>query len=489
MTRVDPGPSGDVLVVDDEPGLREVLQIALRRSGLSADLASGCTRALEAIENRASPYPLVITDLVMPDGSGTQVLEAAQARSSETQVIMMTAYSTVESALDAMRRGAYDFVQKPFSPQELGELAKKALEKSSLMVENRRLRAQLNSLAPPPKDDDVLGDSPAMRKVTALVEKAAMTRTTVLITGESGTGKERTAKLLHDMSERASGPFCVVNCGALPEALMESELFGHEKGAFTGAASASLGLFRQAHKGTLFLDEVGELPLSLQVKLLRALQEKKVRPVGGTQELPVDVRVLSATNRDVEAEVEAGTFRQDLYYRLNVIRIELPPLRDRRADVARLAQQMVRKFSAEFDKPVQGLSREAMKALEGYSFPGNIRELENVLERAIALTTSHVIELDDLPEEVAGPRYSDPDVLVELPEAGCDLEAVLADAERNLIRQALARTGGVRKQAAKLLGVSFRSLRYRLAKLELEVEGIVDEDSSDGVDISLTDPK
>ncbi len=461
-----------VLIFDDEPGLREVLQITLRRQGFHVDAMPGCNKAIQAITERETPYPLIITDLVMPDGSGMDVLAAARERTHHTQVIMVTAYSTVESAIEAMRLGAYDFVTKPFSPQEIAQLARKALEKSEIVAENRRLRAHLATLVPPPGEpENLFGESPSMQRVAALVKKAANTKTTVLITGESGTGKERCARVLHELSDRSGGPFCVINCGALPEALMESELFGHEKGAFTGASQSTLGMFRQAQGGTLLLDEVGELPLALQVKLLRVLQERRVRPVGSTQEVEVDVRVLAATNRDVEAGVESGSFRQDLYYRLNVIRVELPPLRERREDIGRLARSMVKRFSNEFDKQVDGLSREALDALETYAFPGNIRELENIMERAVALTSGSRIELDDLPSGVVAGRQSTTPIQGELPESGCDLDGVLADTERHYIRQALDRTGGVRKKAAELLGITFRSMRYRLNKLGMDVDG------------------
>ena len=424
----------------------------------------GVQAAIRALQTRANPFPLVLTDLVMPDGSGMDVLAAARERSHLTQVIVITAYSTVEAAIDAMRQGAYDFVTKPFSPGEIAALAGKALEKSSIVAENARLRAHLASVGPP-ASSRFFGDGAAMRSVVRLVDKAATTRATVLITGESGTGKERVARALHQRGDRASGPFCVVNCGALPEALMESELFGHEKGAFTGASSAAIGMFRQAHGGTLLLDEVGELPLSLQVKMLRVLQERSVRPVGSTTEIPVDVRLLAATNCDVEEAVERGTFRKDLYYRLNVIRIELPPLRDRDGDIRKLAEQMIARFAAELGKEVRGLTPEAVRALDRHTFPGNIRELENMMERAVALAVSGRIGLEDLPDHISGARTSLEPFSSALPEDGCDLDGVLEAVERRLIEQALSRTDGVRMAAAKLLGISFRSLRYRLSKL------------------------
>jgi two-component system response regulator PilR (NtrC family) len=466
-----------ILVVDDEPALRHVLEVTFRRQGYDVVAAAGVKRALEAVRQNPQPFPLVLTDLVMPDGSGIDVLTAAKQRSPATEVIVMTAHSTVEAALDVMRRGAYDFVTKPFSPAEIVALAQKALEKSSIITENQRLRAHLERFEPDGRE--LVETSPAMQRIAELIAKVASTRTTVLVTGESGTGKERVARALHDRSDRASKPFVVVNCGALPEALMESELFGHEKGAFTGAAARSLGLFREADGGTVLLDEVGELPASLQVKLLRVLQERRVRPVGGAMEVPVDVRVLAATNRDVEADVQNGKFRQDLYYRLNVIRIELPPLRDRTGDISRLADRFVRRFAAELGKDVRGLTADALRALDAYSFPGNVRELENMIERGVTLASGPAIGLGDLPAAVSGLSASAAPLLADLPPEGCVLDEVLGEVERRLILQALGRTGGVRKAAAKLLGVSFRQLRYRMAKQALAGEATEPEGDED----------
>ena len=475
---VPPSTATRILVVDDEPGIRQTLAIAFRRQGMDVVTAPGVRDAVEALRQNPQPFPLVLTDLVMPDGSGIEVLMAAKERSTATEVIVMTAHSTVEAALDAMRRGAYDFVTKPFSPAELTTLAQKALEKSSILLENQRLRAHLSRLEP--ETNDIFGTSPAMAKVAELIGKIAPTRTTVLITGESGTGKERVARALHERSDRAKKPFLVVNCGALPEALMESELFGHEKGSFTGAAARTLGIFREAEGGTVLLDEVGELPLTLQVKLLRVLQERKVRAVGSSAEVAVDVRVLAATNRDVEALVREGKLRQDLYYRLNVIRLELPPLRERPGDIPRLAERFVRRFAGELGKDVRGLTPDALRALDTHPFPGNVRELENMMERAVALASGPAIGLGDLPAGVSGLSASPAPLLSELPNEGCALDDVLGEVERRLILQALERTGGVRKAAAKLLGVTFRSLRYRLAKHGLETDAGPDDDEAEG---------
>jgi two-component system response regulator PilR (NtrC family) len=454
-----------------------MLSIALGRAGAEVVTAPGFVAASRLIASSPSPFPVIVTDLMMPDGSGLDVVACAKKRSPSSEVIMMTAHSTVEAAIDAMRAGAYDFVVKPFSPAQMVAQVEKAFEKQALSSENRRLKAQLERHEPTELE---LGSSPKMRELGATLEKIAPARTTVLITGESGTGKERIARFIHEKSDRRDQPFRVVNCGALPEALMESELFGHVKGAFTGAISNAAGFFKEADGGTLLLDEVGELPLSLQVKLLRVLQERKVRPVGAATETPVDVRLLAATNRDVESEVKAGRFRQDLYYRLNVIRIGLPPLRDRPGDVQRLAERFLARFAEENGKELRGFTAEALRALDHYDFPGNVRELENMIERAVALASGPVIGLGDLPEPVSGVTSLPLPLLTRgVPPEGLELDQVLGEVERRLILEALDRTQGVRKHAAKLLGVTFRSLRYRLEKLGLDVgESAEDERES-----------
>jgi two-component system response regulator PilR (NtrC family) len=472
MPSIPPRPTR-LLIVDDEPGLREMLGILFRREGFDVVLAPGYRAAAGSIRQAPVPFSVVLTDLVMPDGSGLDVLTTAKERSTATQVVVMTAHSTVEAAVDAMRRGAYDFITKPFSNAEIVALVGKAHEKRAILTEYEKLRARVRHL----EKRDIFGTSEAARRMADLVGKVATTRTTVLITGESGTGKELVARALHNQSDRADKPFLVVNCGALPETLIESELFGYEKGAFTGAQRDRAGLFREADGGTLLLDEVGELPAALQVKLLRVLQERRVRPVGATAEVEVDVRVLAATNRDVEADVQSGKFRQDLYYRLNVIRIPVPPLRERRDDIATIAEHFALRFAQELGKDVRGLEADAIRALEAYPFPGNIRELENMLERAVALAGSPAIGLGDLPPEVSGLSGTHAPLLAQLPADGCDLDAVLGELERRLIVQALERAEGGRKAAAKLLKITFRSLRYRLEKHAIDTGG--DEDSDD----------
>jgi len=441
-----------------------MLEILFRRESFDVTTAPGLEAGSEAVANAPEPYGLVLTDLMMPDGSGLELLSRTKQRSPETEVIVMTAHSTVETAIDAMKRGAYDFITKPFATSELRALAHKALEKRDLVTENVRLRAQVA------KDSqrDLLGRSEAMRRIVDLIQRIARSKSTVLITGESGTGKERIARTIHDLSDRAQKPFLVVNCGAIPENLMESELFGHDKGAFTGATSRHLGIFREAEGGTVLLDEVGELPFPLQVKLLRVLQERKVRAVGGAAETPIDVRVLAATNRRVEDDVKGGKFRQDLYYRLNVLRVEVPPLRERREDVRELAEHFLGRCAQEHGKDVRAFTPDAIRALDGYAFPGNVRELENVVERAVALAAGPIIGLGDLPREIAGAPSQPTPSLVELPAEGCNLDDVLGEVERRLILQALERAGGVRTQAAKVLQVTLRSLRYRLQKLALD---------------------
>jgi two-component system, NtrC family, response regulator PilR len=449
-----------VLVVDDEPGLRDMLAILFRREGLEVTLAAGFGIARDAVLNAPEPYAVVLTDLLMPDGSGMELLTLVKNRTARTEVIVMTAHGDVQTAIEAMKRGAYDFVTKPFATNELRALVHKALEKRAIVSENERLRAQLVR----ERGREIVGPSEGTRRILDLVQRIANARTTVLITGESGTGKERVARAVHEASDRHGKPFLVINCGAIPEALMEAELFGHERGAFTGAVTSRRGIFREAEGGTVLLDEIGELPASLQVKLLRVLQERKVRGVGASAEVPIDVRILAATNRNVEEDVRSGRFRQDLYYRLNVIRIEVPPLRDRPEDVRPLAEHFLLRCAAEMNKDSRLFAPDAVRALEGYAFPGNVRELENVVERAVALSTGPTIGLGDLPQEVSGAAAQPTPALVGLPADGCNLDEVLGEVERRLLLQALDRSGGVRTHAAKLLGVTFRSLRYRLQK-------------------------
>ena len=460
-----------ILVCDDEAGLREMLGVLLRRSGYAPTLCGGVVDAVALIADQAA-FDVVITDLAMPDGSGMEVLDAAQRRDGTTQIVMITAFATTAQAVEAMRKGAYDYVQKPFKNDALLATIDKALEKRAIVNENRSLRATLSKGY---RRGDLLGKSEAMQRIMALIERVAASRTSVLITGESGTGKEMVARALHQESDRKDGPFIAVNCGALPESLMESELFGHEKGAFTGAQTKKEGLIRAAEGGTLFLDEIGELPASLQVKLLRVLQERKVRPVGSEREQDIDVRIVAATNRDIDNDVREGTFRQDLYYRLNVIHLHVPPLRDRLEDVPILAEHFLAKHGALAGKRLT-YSPLAMRWIVAQPYPGNVRELENVVERAVTMAIGDTVQRDDLPQPArdSGPPKTP---LPAFPEGDIDLDGYLATIERHALEAALERAAGVRTHAAELLGLSFRSFRYRLAKY-----GLGDEDGDGGSD-------
>jgi two-component system, NtrC family, response regulator PilR len=453
---------GQILVVDDEQSMREFLAICLKRSGHTVTVATSAEQALEHVAKKS--FDIVVSDLRMPgklDGIG--LLDAIKGSATDCEVILMTAFASAETALAAMKRGAYDYLTKPFQVDEINAVIGRALEKRALVKENVALKERVAGRV---RLAQLLGKSKAMQNVFERITKIHSTKTNVLITGESGTGKELVARALHTEGNRAAKPFVAINCGAIPEELMESELFGHRRGAFTGAIADKQGMFLDADGGTLFLDEIGELSLGLQVKLLRVLQERKVKPVGGSDEIEVDVRVIAATNRDLEAEVARNAFRQDLYYRLNVVEVWLPPLRQRREDVSLLADHFLRKFSVHGRTAT--LSNEALRRLESYDFPGNVRELENMIERAVALSSTPVIGISDLPEVKTTKASIEPPAT--FPAEGVDLERLLGDFERSWVLRALEHTGGIRKKAAALLGVSFRSLRYRLVKLGIDRE-------------------
>ena len=449
-----------ILVVDDERSMQEFLEILLQRDGYEVVTCASAEAALVALES--DDFDLVISDIRMPGMSGVELLDRVRLLDSEALVVLITAHGSTASAVEAMKRGAYDYLTKPFSVDEISLIVDKALEKKCLSSENRLLRRQLSSRHRLPT---TIGTSRSIHEVMELVRQVAPTRTNILITGESGTGKELVARSIHSLSERREHAFVAINCGAIPENLLESELFGHVKGSFTGATSNKMGLFEVADGGTLLLDEVGELPLGLQVKLLRAIQDRSFKRVGGTSEVRVDLRILSATNKNLEHEVRAGAFREDLFYRLNVIEICLPPLRDRVDDVALLADHFVRRFAREIGNDVREIDPAALSVLERYHFPGNVRELENVIERAVTLSHSSTITVDCLPQSVM--RRPEPIVGGGMSAAGVDLEELLARYERSLLLEALELASGVKKRAAKLLGVSFRSFRYRLEKLSV----------------------
>jgi two-component system response regulator PilR (NtrC family) len=446
-----------ILVVDDEQSMREMLGIMLHREGYEVKAAESRAQAAAVLAKGA--VDMVITDIRLPDGDGIEILRHVKAAAPETVVVVMTAFGTTETAVAALKLGAHDYLTKPFDVDELKIVVSGALETQRLTEENQRLKAQFRARH---GLDRILGVSPAMAAVFDLVQSVAPTQSTVLITGESGTGKELVAKAIHALSPRKDAPFVSINCGALPENLLESELFGHMKGAFTDAHQNKKGLFEAAHRGTLFLDEVGETPPSMQVKLLRVLQDKRARRVGGTEEVELDVRVVSATNVPLETLVREKRFREDLFYRLQVIPITTPPLRDRREDIPLLADHFLRKFAGEMGKRVDSISEQAMDALERHPWPGNVRELENVLERAVALETTSVIRPERLPEMVRTPASP----VGNLPEIrpGFSLDAHLLAIERGFLHQALQDAQGDRARAAELLGVTPRSLRYLLQK-------------------------
>jgi two-component system, NtrC family, response regulator PilR len=447
-----------ILVVDDEPSVRQYLEVLLSRSGYTLATAPGVAEARESL--KGGDIDLVVSDMRLGKGSGLEVLKAARGLVSSPEVILITAYGTPAAAVEAMRQGAYDYICKPFDNEELKLLVQKALEKRALREENQQLLESLSE-----RSLSMVGRSAAMEGVRALVRKVALSRSTVLIVGESGTGKELVARAIHFASSRAAKPFLPVNCAALAEGVLESELFGHVKGAFTGASSERSGLLVSAGEGTVFLDEIGEMLPATQVKLLRVLQERKVKPVGSTAEVPFEARLLAATNKRLEDEVRAGRFREDLFYRLNVITIELPPLRDRRDDIPELAQFFLSRLGEGLGKSAHRFSDEAMQVLQRYAWPGNVRQLENIVERAVTLAETAVLGADTLPPALRGEAPA-PAAEIDLLEiqAGFSLEKHLDDAERRLLVAALRRANGVKTRAAELLGLTFRSFRYRLAK-------------------------
>ncbi|MGH7275936.1 MAG: sigma-54-dependent transcriptional regulator [Candidatus Rokuibacteriota bacterium] len=438
-----------ILVVDDEPSILRLLREALTQWGYQVKCASGATEALEAV--RGDIFDAVITDIRMPELSGLELLKEIKRHDESIEVVMMTGYPTIASAVEALKDGAYDYLSKPLILDELRHLMARMMERRFLRGEVHSLRARLGEeLAV----SELVGNSEPMQRVKDIIAKVATTDSPVLIEGESGTGKELVAAAIHRLSSRVKGPFIPVNCSAIPEDLLESEFFGHIRGAFSGAVSDALGLFRGAHDGTIFLDEIAELSPGLQVKLLRVLQEMQVRPVGSTKAYSVDVRVIAATNRDLDRTIAEGKFRQDLYYRLNVVRISLPLLRTRHEDVPALVNHFIRRFNRRFRRDVRGITPEALAALNGYDFPGNVRELENLIERAYAMGARDQITLADLPSLASGPAAP------VLASGGAIPQ--LAEVEKELILRALAFYKDDKEQAAKALGISRRTIYRRL---------------------------
>jgi two-component system response regulator PilR (NtrC family) len=446
-----------ILVVDDESSMRELLVILLQREGYQVEQAENGVAGLEKIV--AGEFDLVISDIQMPKMNGIELLRQIRQREIAVTVIMITAFSSTEQAVEAMKMGAFDYITKPFKNDEIRLVIKNALERKQLQAENRQLKQQLGERF---SFQRLVGKSPAMKKMITLLERVAPSQANVLISGESGTGKELVARALHLNSERKNYPFVPINCGAIPENLLESELFGHEKGAFTGADKRKEGLFESANKGTLFLDEIGELPLGMQVKLLRVLQEREFRRVGGTKNTPLDIRLVTATNRDLSEMIRAGSFREDLFYRLNVVSVELPPLRERREDIPLLLNCFYKRLTGGEALPIKS---DALDLLLNYPWPGNVRELENLVERSVVLGLEGPLSVDCLPDSIKNRGQGLFATLDDLPDAGFELEPWLEQMERSVLLKALEKSGGVRKKAAAMLGISFRSIRYRLAKL------------------------
>jgi len=452
-----------ILVADDEQSMREFLDIMLKKEGYKVSLASNGEEVVKLVDNDL--FDLILLDIRMPKLDGISALKKIKGNSPETIVIMITAYASADTAIKAMKEGAYDYITKPFKVEEIKLIIKNALEKKNLQRENTLLKQVVRNRY---HFGNIIGQSSKMTALYDLLEKVSPTKTNILIAGESGTGKELVAKAIHYNSPRKEKPFVTLNCGAIPESLIESELFGHMKGAFTDAIATKKGLFEVADEGTIFLDEISELPLLMQVKLLRVLQDKEFKRVGGTEDIRVDVRIISATNKDLEEAVKEKRFREDLFYRLNVIQIKLPPLRDRKEDIQILATHFLKKYSEELSKNILRISPEAHQILLNYDYPGNVRELQNIIERAVALESSQELSLNNLSSYLSEqPLLKKGPIDIEIPSEGIDLEKMVEDLERTLLLKALDRTKGIKKKAAELLHINFRSMRYRLEKYGL----------------------
>jgi len=452
-----------VLVVDDDKGMREVLEIMLSKEGYQVTSAPGGREALNICQK--SKFDVVITDLKMPRVDGIDVLKGIKESSPETMVVLVTAYASGETAVAAMQEGAYDYLEKNFDIEELKLTVRDALKRKGVeQVHEPSFNAALDGAV---SFGNMIAKSKEMLKVFALIRKVANTPANVLILGESGTGKELVARAVHDMSERKGKAFVAINCGGIPETLLESELFGYMKGAFTGAYADRPGLFEVAKGGTIFLDEIGELPVILQVKLLRAVQEKTFRRVGGSEDIRVDVRIISATNQDLSQKVKDGAFREDLFYRLNVIPIQLPPLRKRKEDIPILARYFIEKYSRQFGKEIRKISSYALELLMDYQFPGNVRELENIIERSVAMEQSNIILPENLVLSGGAKEEQNKGLDLELPDEGINLDAEMARLERQLIEKALQKAKGTKTKAAQLLNMSRDALNYRIEKLDI----------------------
>lgn len=451
--------AGSILIVDDEKGQRNILNLILKKEGYDVVDVPGVREALEQLERRE--FDLIMTDLKMQGQSGLDLLERVLGDDPQQCIIMMTAHGSVDSAVEAMRKGAFDYLEKPLERDNLVLTLLRAFERIGLMRENRVLQKRIESIATIP---NMQGEHPKMKEVFRVVAKIAPSNSTVLIVGESGTGKELIARAIHEGSPRHDKPFIAINCAAIPDTLIESELFGHEKGSFTGANAREIGIFEAADGGTVFLDEIGEMNVAMQAKLLRAIQEKEIRRVGGKVNIGLDVRLVSATNKELEQEIKKGTFREDLFYRLNVIRVNLPPLRERGSDIKTLAEFFLDKYSKEAGITMGGISKSALKLLMNYSWPGNVRQLESVIERSVLMAESNYIEPADLPSEITACGSLANGINFDLPAEGIDFETL----EKGLIIKAMERAEWVIGKAAPLLGMSYKTLQYRLDKFEIE---------------------
>lgn len=451
--------TGSILIVDDEKGQRDILNLILKKEGYDVVDVPGVREALEQLERRE--FDLIMTDLKMQGQSGLDLLEKVLGDDPQQCIIMMTAHGSVDSAVEAMRKGAFDYLEKPLERDNLVLTLLRAFERIGLMRENRVLQKRIKSIATIP---NMQGEHPKMKEVFRVVAKIAPSNSTVLIVGESGTGKELIARAIHEGSPRHDKPFIAINCAAIPDTLIESELFGHEKGSFTGANAREIGIFEAADGGTVFLDEIGEMNVAMQAKLLRAIQEKEIRRVGGKVNIGLDVRLVSATNKELEQEIKKGTFREDLFYRLNVIRVNLPPLRERGSDIKTLAEFFLDKYSKEAGITMDGISKPALKLLMNYSWPGNVRQLESVIERSVLMAESNYIEPADLPCEITACGSLANGINFDLPAEGIDFETL----EKGLIIKAMERAEWVIGKAAPLLGMSYKTLQYRLDKFAIE---------------------
>jgi two-component system response regulator PilR (NtrC family) len=462
-----------ILVVDDEESIREFLEIMLKKEGYEVTVAEDGLKAKEILAKKT--FDMVISDMQMPNMTGIELLKHVKESYPDVVFMMITAFGTTETAVDAMKMGAYDYVTKPFKIDEVRLNIANALRSKNLEVEVRVLKKEMVKEY---SFQNMIGNSAAMHSIFDLVKRVSQAPTNVLITGESGTGKEVVAKAIHYNGPLKDKPFVTINCGAIPENLMESEMFGHKKGSFTGAITDKAGLFEVADGGTLFLDEVGELPLSIQVKLLRAIQERVIRRVGAVDDIKIDVRIIAATNRNLEDMVAKGTFRQDLFYRLNVINIRTPSLRERSDDIPLLANHFLRKYNEKLSKSISTISAEAMEILKKYNYPGNVRELENMIERTVALEAGSTVLPESLPPMVntsTGRKMASSNE-IEIGDEGLDLDKVIGQIEKELLVKAIHSAGGIKKKAAKLLHISFRSMRYRIEKYNL---GVVGDDELD----------